>query len=145
MSDLPRPEDLLAHRPPFLFVDEILALEPGVSCTAVWHLTGDEFFFAGHFPGLPTLPGVLMVEALAQTAAVAGLASGSMGNRLPMFGGVDKARFRRQVVPGEDLIMEATLGRMSARAGRASGVARVGDSVACQVEMMFVMVDRPDP
>ncbi|HEC11097.1 MAG TPA: 3-hydroxyacyl-ACP dehydratase FabZ [Acidimicrobiales bacterium] len=144
MSGFPRPEELLAHRPPFLFVDEIVALEPGVSCTAVWHLTGEEFFFAGHFPGMPTLPGVLMVEALAQTAAVAGLASGSMGDRLPMFGGIDKARFRRQVVPGDDLVLEASLGRMSARAGRASGVARVGDQVACQAEMMFVMVDRTE-
>jgi len=144
VSGFPRPEELLAHRPPFLFVDEIVALEPGVSCTAVWHLTGEEFFFAGHFPGMPTLPGVLMVEALAQTAAVAGLASGSMGDRLPMFGGIDKARFRRQVVPGDDLVLEASLGRMSARAGRASGVARVGDQVACQAEMMFVMVDRTE-
>ncbi len=144
MTSFPRPTELLAHRPPFLFVDEIVALEPGVSCRALWHLTGDEFFFAGHFPGMPTLPGVLMVEALAQTAAIAGLSSGSMGERLPMFGGIDKARFRRQVVPGDDLILEATLGRMSARAGRATGVARVGDAVACQAEMMFVMVDRND-
>jgi 3-hydroxyacyl-[acyl-carrier-protein] dehydratase len=139
---LPRPIDLLAHRPPFLFVDEIVALEPGVSCTATWHLTGDEPFFAGHFPGRPTLPGVLMVEALAQTAGLAALSADAMAGKLPLFGGIDKARFRRQVVPGDVLTLEATLGRMSARAGKGSGRAHVGGALACQADLLFVLADR---
>ncbi|MFT7645944.1 MAG: 3-hydroxyacyl-[acyl-carrier-protein] dehydratase [Candidatus Poriferisodalaceae bacterium] len=135
------PKSFLAHREPFLFITEIVEIDPGVSCTARWQLTGDEAFFAGHFPGRPTLPGVLMVEALAQTAGVAALASEGFANKLPLFGGIDKARFRRQVVPGDTLTLEATLGRMSARAGKGSGRAHVDGEVACQADMMFVIAD----
>ena len=144
MSDYPNPTDLLAHRSPFLFCDEITELEPGVSCTALWHLSGEEAFFSGHFPGQPTLPGVLMVEALAQTAGLAALSDGDFTGKLPLFGGIDKARFRRQVIPGETLILKAQLGRMSRMAGRASGVASVDDEVACEAEMMFVIADAVD-
>ncbi len=144
MTNYPDPADLLAHRPPFLFCDEIIDLEPGVSCKTVWHLSGDESFFAGHFPGRPTLPGVLMVEALAQTAGLAALSDGDFTGKLPLFGGIDKARFRRQVVPGETLTLEAHLGRMSRMAGRASGVASVNDEVACEADMMFVIAQTSD-
>ncbi|HJM21254.1 MAG TPA: 3-hydroxyacyl-ACP dehydratase FabZ [Acidimicrobiales bacterium] len=144
MSDYPHPIELLAHRPPFLFCDEITELEPGVSCTARWHLTGEEPFFSGHFPGRPTLPGVLMVEALAQTAGLAALSDQEFLGRLPLFGGIDKARFRRQVIPGDTLNLQATLGRMSQIAGRATGVASVNGEIACQAEMMFVIADATD-
>jgi 3-hydroxyacyl-[acyl-carrier-protein] dehydratase len=138
---LPRPADVLPHRPPFLLVDEISALEPGVSARGQWRLTGEEWFFAGHFPGRPTLPGVLMCEAIAQVGAIAVLTDERFTGKLPLFGGLDGARFRRQVVPGDELTLEVTLGRMSARAGKGSGRALVGDDLACACELLFVVVD----
>ncbi len=136
-----RAEDYLPHRPPFLFVSELRAVEPGQSASGSWQLTGDEPFFAGHFPGRPTLPGVLMVESLAQLGGVAVLADSRFAGKLPLFGGIERARFRRQVVPGDRLDLEVTLGRTSARAGRGSGRASVDGDLACQAELLFVLVD----
>lgn len=138
---LPAPTDLLAHRPPFLFVDEVLELEPGVRARGVWRLTGQEWFWSGHFPGRPTLPGVLMCEAIAQVGAIAVLADASKAGKLPLFGGLDGARFRRQVLPGDALELEVELGRMSSRAGKGTGRALLRGEVACECELMFVMVD----
>lgn len=136
-----RPEDYLPHRDPFLFVTELLTVEPGQSATGHWQLTGEEAFFAGHFPGRPTLPGVLMVESLAQLGGVAVLADPAFAGKLPLFGGIERARFRRQVVPGDRLDLEVTLGRMSARAGKGTGRATVNGELACEAELLFVLVD----
>ncbi|MFM8902198.1 MAG: 3-hydroxyacyl-ACP dehydratase FabZ [Actinomycetota bacterium] len=138
MTSLPSPLDLIPHRAPFLFVDSLTALEPGLSATGIWKLTGEESFFVGHFPGRPTLPGVLMCEAIAQVGACAILSDAKFKNKLPLFGALDNARFRRQVLPGDTLEMSVSLGRMSARAGKGSGVARVNGEVACECDLLFV-------
>ncbi|MGD0942880.1 MAG: 3-hydroxyacyl-ACP dehydratase FabZ [Acidimicrobiales bacterium] len=132
-------EELIPHRAPFLLVSEIVELDPAVSGRGRWHLTGEEEFFAGHFPGNPVLPGVLMVESLAQLAAAVVLADGRYKDRLPLFGGIDRARFRRQVVPGETIDLEVSIGRLSARAGSGHGVATVGGRVACEADLLFVL------
>lgn len=137
-----QPTDLLPHRDPFLFVSEIVAVDPGKSARGVWHLRGDETFFAGHFPGRPTLPGVLMVESLAQLGGIAVLADARFAGKLPLFGGIERARFRRQVVPGETLELEVTVGRLSARAGTGHGRAHVGGQTACEADLLFVLADR---
>ncbi|MET0910666.1 MAG: 3-hydroxyacyl-[acyl-carrier-protein] dehydratase FabZ, partial [Ilumatobacteraceae bacterium] len=116
----------------------------GESATGHGHLRGDEWFFPGHFPGRPTLPGVLMCEAIAQVGAIAVLTDERFSGKLPLFGGLDRARFRRQVTPGDTLWLDVELARMSARAGKGSGRALVGSSdgeLACSCELLFVVVD----
>lgn len=135
------PAHYLPHRPPFLLLDEVLDIDPGQSARATWRLRGDEWFFPGHFPGRPITPGVLLVESIAQCGALAILADDRFAGKLPLFGGVERARFRRQVAPGDEVVLECTMTQVSARAGRGSGRALLGERVAVEAELLFVVVD----
>ena len=137
---LPDPARVLPHEPPFLFVDEVTARDDDL-IRGRWHLTGDEDFFAGHFPDTPVLPGVLITEALAQLGAVAVLTSEEHTRGLPLFGGIDRARFRRPVRPGDVLEMEVRLTHRSARAGKAAGQAHVDGELACDAQLLFVVAE----
>ncbi len=139
MSELPAPIDLLPHRPPFLFVDELTELTPGERVRGLWRLTGDEWFFPGHFPERPVVPGVLQIEALAQTGACAVLAEEKFAGKIPYLTGVNGAKFRRPVEPGDTLEMEVTFGRLSSRGGKGTGTATVDGEITCSVELMVVL------
>ena len=134
---------LLPHRPPFRFVDAVDSCEPGEAASGRWQITGDEPWLAGHFPGRPVVPGVLQLEALAQVGAVALLAHPDYADRLPLFGGVEEVRFRRQVVPGDELSLDVTIEQLSGRGGWGRGVARVGDAESCRGRLLFVLAPRP--
>jgi len=128
---------LLPHRPPFLFVDAVDSCEPGRSCRGRYRVTGDEAFLAGHFPGNPVLPGVIQLEALAQVGAVALRSHPDYADRLPLFGGLDKARFRRIVRPGDELALEIVIERLGARGGWGDARASVDGEVVCDARILF--------
>ena len=137
------PQSWLPHRAPFLLLDEMLSIEPGVRASGLWTLRGDEWFFPGHFPGRPTTPGVLLLESLAQCGAVAVLSDPKYVGRLPLFGGIERARFRRQVVPGDTVLLETEMTQMSARGGKGHGRATVEGKVAAEADLLFVLADVP--
>lgn len=132
---------LLPHRYPFLLVDRVSEMEPGQRAVGWKNVTINEPFFAGHFPGRPVMPGVLIVEALAQVGAVALLSVPEFQGKLPLFAGLDGVRFRRQVVPGDELRLEVEIVRRQGRVGKARGVGYVGEDVAAEGEITFVISD----
>jgi 3-hydroxyacyl-[acyl-carrier-protein] dehydratase len=134
--------DLIPHRYPFLLVDRIEELEPGVRVVGIKNVTQNEPFFQGHFPDYPVMPGVLVVEAMAQVGAVGVMAGGEHKDKLALFAGIDGVRFRRQVLPGDVLRMEVEIGRLKGRVGRGRGRATVGDERVCEAELMFAFAER---
>lgn len=141
-SDDPHPDPfvaLLPHRPPFRFVDAVDNCVAGASVTARYRVTGEEAFLAGHFPGNPVFPGVIQLEALAQAGAIGVLADERYTGKLPLFGGVEKVRFRRMVKPGDELILEVALERLSARGGWGHGIARVDGATTCEGRIFFAI------
>ena len=134
-------EALLPHRPPFLLLDEVDELEPGVRCVARRTLRDEDFWFAGHFPGNPVMPGVLIVEALAQAATVAAASGGEAQGKIGLFAGIDKVRFKRVVKPGDTMTLEATITAVHGPVGRAAVKATVEGQLACRGELLFAVVD----
>jgi 3-hydroxyacyl-[acyl-carrier-protein] dehydratase len=139
------PADLLPHRPPFLFVDEIIEIDPGRAARARWHIDADADFFAGHFPGRPILPGVLMVEALAQTAGLAAAASSEHRGKLAVFAGIETVRVRRMVVPGETLEMHMEITRWRGPLAEATGGATVDGERTVEATIRFAVTDDEAP
>jgi len=134
---------ILPHRYPFLLVDRIIELVPGERIVGIKQVTINESFFQGHFPGAPVMPGVLIVEAMAQVGAVYALSQ--MENRetkLVLFSGIDNARFRRPVVPGDTLTLEVTPVRVGSRVQKMSGRALVDGQLAAEADIMSVITDR---
>ncbi len=137
MLDVEAIQKILPHRYPFLLVDRVLELEPERRVVGLKNVSANEPFFAGHFPGRPVMPGVLIVEALAQTAAVL---MGDESGMIPMFMGIDKARFRSPVTPGDQLRLEVEVLRRRRNICRVAGRAFVGDNLVAEAEMMAALV-----
>jgi 3-hydroxyacyl-[acyl-carrier-protein] dehydratase len=133
---------LIPHRYPFLLVDRIEELEPGVRAVGLKNVTQNEPFFQGHFPDYPVMPGVLIIEAMAQVGAVGVMAGGEHSDKLALFAGIDGVRFRRQVVPGDVLTMEVEIDRLKGRVGRGTGRASVDAERVCEAKLMFAFAER---
>ena len=131
--------DILPHRQPFLLIDTVEELEPGVRAVATKNVTFNEPYFAGHFPGNPVMPGVLIVEALAQTGAVAILSQPEWKGKTAYFAGIDKARFNQKVVPGDVLTLETEIIKIKGPIGIGKAVARVNGKLACSAELTFAI------
>ncbi len=134
-------QNIIPHRYPFLLVDKITHVEYGKKATGIKNVTCNEPFFQGHFPGNPIMPGVLIVEALAQVGAVAILGMEENKGKLAVFAGIDGLRFRRQVVPGDTLRLEIEMLALKRGIGKAKAEAYVGDELAASGEMMFGLVN----
>lgn len=133
--------EIIPHREPFLLVDEITEINSGVNVIGKKYVTGEEYFFKGHFPGFPIMPGVLMIEALAQLGAACILAEDKFKGKIGVLAGVKNARFKKQVRPGDVLDMSVTLIKIKGHIGIAQGEAKVGDELACTAEITFAIVD----
>lgn len=136
-------EEIIPHRDPFLLLDEVTVIEPGVRVVATKRIRDDEWYLAGHFPGRPIMPGVLMVEALAQAGAVAVLSEDANRGKLALFAGIDDVRFKRLVEPGDELELTCELERVRGPIGRGKATATVGGELAVRGTLTFALTDPP--
>ena len=134
-------EQIIPHRYPMLLVDRMLEIESGKRGVGIKNVTANEWFFEGHFPGNKVMPGVLIVEAMAQVAAVTLLKDSDSGGKTPMFAGIEDMRFRKPVVPGDQLRMEFTLEKLRGPVGKGHVKATVDGKVAAEGNIMFALVD----
>lgn len=136
-------QEILPHRYPFLLVDKIIELEPKVRIVGIKQVTINEPYFQGHFPGAPVMPGVLQIEALAQVGAILALREfEDRAEKIPFFSGIENARFRRPVVPGDTLVLEVTALRIGSKVQKMRGEAKVDGQVCAEAEIMSVIGDR---
>ncbi len=136
---------ILPHRDPFLFIDEVTALEMGKLCEARWRLDENLPFFRGHFPGKPVTPGVLLLEAMAQAGAIAVLSLPEYAGKIALFGSAEHVKFRKSAYPGDTVTLRMTMDKLGRRAGKGRGVAMIGDEIAAQAEITFVIAQEDNP
>jgi 3-hydroxyacyl-[acyl-carrier-protein] dehydratase len=137
-------QEILPHRYPFLLVDKIVELEPRQRIVGIKQVTINEYFFQGHFPDAPVMPGVLQIEALAQVGAILALREfEDRHSKIPFFSGIENARFRRPVVPGDTLTLEVTAIRIGSKVQKMRGKAKVDGQVTAEAEIMCIIGDRP--
>ncbi|TFE04093.1 3-hydroxyacyl-ACP dehydratase FabZ [Jeotgalibacillus salarius] len=139
MLDIQQIKEIIPHRYPFLLIDKVVEIEEGKRAVAIKNVTANEEFFNGHFPDYPVMPGVLIVEALAQTGAVAMLKQEDYRGKLAFFTGIDNCRFKRQVKPGDQLRLEVEIVRIKGPIGKGKATATVDGEVACETEIMFAI------
>ena len=142
MSEILDIQAVLPHRYPFLLVDKVLEVVPGERAKAIKNVTINEPFFQGHFPGFPIMPGVLIVEAMAQVGALAILSMEENKGKLALFTGIDNLRFKRQVVPGDTLTLELEITKMRGLVGKGWGTATVDGKVVAAGELMFALTEK---
>ncbi|PFA53966.1 3-hydroxyacyl-[acyl-carrier-protein] dehydratase FabZ [Bacillus anthracis] len=144
MLDIQQIKEIIPHRYPFLLVDKVLEVEEGKRAIGIKNVTANEGFFNGHFPDYPVMPGVLIVEALAQVGAVAMLKKEENRGRLAFFAGIDNCRFKRQVRPGDQLRLEVEMTRVRGAIGKGKAIATVDGEIACETEITFALGDKKE-
>ncbi|EOP33806.1 MULTISPECIES: 3-hydroxyacyl-ACP dehydratase FabZ [Bacillus] len=144
MLDIQQIKEIIPHRYPFLLVDKVLEVEEGKRAIGIKNVTANEEFFNGHFPDYPVMPGVLIVEALAQVGAVAMLKKEENRGRLAFFAGIDNCRFKRQVRPGDQLHLEVEMTRVRGSIGKGKAIATVNGEIACETEITFALGDKKE-
>lgn len=142
--DINKIREIIPHRYPFLLIDRITYIEPGIKAIGYKNMTSNEPFFQGHFPGNPIMPGVLIVEALAQLGCVAMLVKEEYKNMMGLFAGIDSVRFKKPVLPGDRLDLSVELLKLKGPIGKFKAEAKVDGQLACEAEVLFAIVPKPE-